>query len=134
MDRWCKCIRTCTYTNDPTPCAQLFSAQLRPSRSRPPPPPPQPPAASAASVMDQRVITKWYQPLRYSKKARPPKKAFVDIVCQDPARKRSKHSPTVHACSGRPRKRRPTKMEFDHELHLTSTLAWKAGQRRTVEK
>ena len=70
-----------------------------------------------------RVITKWRQPLRSSKNAKSPKETFVDIVRQDPVpRKRSKHSPTMRqcekTCSGRPRKRRPTEMEFDHELRL----------------
>ena len=44
-------------------------------------------------MMDQRVITKWCQPLHSSKNA---KDAFVDIVWQDPVpRKCSKHSLTV---------------------------------------
>ena len=109
-------------------------------------------------VVDQRVINKWCQPLRSSKNAPPPpppppKEAFVDIVWQDPVpRKRSstrrRRDSAKKTCSGRPRKRRPTEMEFDHKLRLelrlwlkskraerlTSTLAWKAGQRRAVEK
>ena len=49
--------------------------------------------------VDQRVITKWRQPLRSSKNAKPPKETFDDIVRQDPVprkrSKRSKHSPTM---------------------------------------
>ena len=70
----------------------------------------------------QRVITKWHQPLRSSKNAKKNKETFVDIVRQDPVpRRRSKHSPTMTVrkdLSGRPRKRQPTEMEFDHELRL----------------
>ena len=69
----------------------------------------------------QRVTTKWRQPLRSSKNAKPPKEAFVDIGRQDPVpRKRSKHSPTVRKrlVQDIREKMRPTEMEFDHELRL----------------
>ena len=67
------------------------------------------------------MITKWCQPLRSSKNAKPPKEAFIDIVWQDPVpRKSSKHSAdsAKKTCLGHPRKRRPTEMEFNHELRL----------------
>ena len=93
-------------------------------------------------VMDQRVITRWCQPLRSSKNVKPPKEAFVDrravFVWQDPVpRNRSKHSPITERkrLVGRP----PTKNGVRSRAlsmaqgrktagRLTSTFAWKAGQ------
>ena len=72
--------------------------------------------------VDQRVITKWRQPLRSSKNAKPPKETFVDIVRQDPVpRMHSKHSPTTTVQKDLFRmstKRQLTEMEFDHELRI----------------
>ena len=43
---------------------------------------------------------------------------YLSMLCgRIQASKRSKHSAdSAKTCSGRPRKRRPTEMEFDHEL------------------